>query len=186
MTRTSVLFDLADPQSTVVAEVLTNTTCKRILAVLAEHEMSVSELVEKMHLPVSTVDYTVKKLHRAGFIEQADFLWSVKGKKVPSYKVSDKRIIIAPRYLMKGLLPALLISGLGAVGVYQVTKPLPELVYPVSEAYSAGAMIASSTASKADVLVQPLQDTLSHSALWFLSGALLALLVLVCYNWRKL
>ena len=178
------MIDLADPRSAIIADVLANKTCKKMLVVLAEKPLSVSALSETLHIPLTTADYTVKKLISAGFIEQADFFWSAKGKKVPSYRVSDTHIVIAPRRIMKGVVPALLVSFVGAFSVYELTKPLV-IEYPEASA-SAGALLASQTVAKASDIVQPLVNLQSHAGLWFITGALLALLVVLLCNWRKI
>ena len=77
--------DLNDPRASAIAEVLSNKSCKAILALLAEQsEISEGEIAVKLGMPLNTVGYNMKKLVEAGFVEKSSgFFWSVKGKRVP-------------------------------------------------------------------------------------------------------
>jgi len=99
MSKKEINMDLDDPRAGKIAEVLGNKTCKKILGVLAEEkEMTESEIASELGVPLNTVGYNVKKLVSAGLIEKVGgFLWSVKGKRVHKYKVSNKKIVISPR-----------------------------------------------------------------------------------------
>ena len=47
-------------------------------------------------MPMNSVQYNISKLLEAGLIEEAKSWWSVKGKKMPTYKVANKLIVISP------------------------------------------------------------------------------------------
>lgn len=110
MAGRSVLIDLDDPRMGVLADVLANKSSKRILSLLAEAELSASEVALRLSMPLTTVDYNMKKLARAGLIEKTRSLLSSKGKLVPVYRVSEKRIVISPRRMLRGIVPAFLVS----------------------------------------------------------------------------
>ncbi|MBI2631720.1 beta-propeller domain-containing protein [Candidatus Pacearchaeota archaeon] len=108
--------DLNDPRSAAIAEVMTNKTCKKILDLIAEKEMSESDISSLLNIPLNTVGYNIKKLLDAGLIEKCkNFFWSVKGKKIPTYKLSNKKIIISPRRLVSAAPLALFVAVLGAI-----------------------------------------------------------------------
>lgn len=90
----SIYVSLDDLKIKEIAEVITNKTCIKILDYLADKEKTVSEISTELKLPINTVDYNIKKLVKSGFIEKKSFWWSTKGKKMPSYVVSNKQIII--------------------------------------------------------------------------------------------
>jgi len=48
-------------------------------------------------MPINSVQYNVEKLLESGIIESTNSFWSVKGKKMPSYKVANKLIVISPK-----------------------------------------------------------------------------------------
>jgi DNA-binding transcriptional ArsR family regulator len=111
-------IDLNDENAGKVAEVISNKTCKKILNLIAEKEMSESDISNELKLPLNTIDYNVKKLLSVGLIEKSkNFFWSVKGKKIETYKLANKKIIISTKSKFRGFLPAALICGVVAVGL---------------------------------------------------------------------
>ncbi len=104
-------IDLYDSRTEAIAEVMTNKTCKKILDMLAEGEMSESEIASAMNIPLNTVGYNIKKLLSAGLIEKTkDVFWSVKGKRIPRYKLANKKIIISPKRMVPAAIPAMVIG----------------------------------------------------------------------------
>lgn len=111
MTKSSIVIDLDDPRSDRIADAISNKTSKKILSVLAEKEMSGSEVASKLNLPINTVTYNLKNLVASGLIEKTNrIFWSAKGKKMEIYKISNKRIVISPKSMIKGIIPALIFS----------------------------------------------------------------------------
>src|SRR3989344_9293576 len=112
MANSSINIDLDDPRTGLVAEALANKTCVKILSLLAEHELREVDIAKKLELPINTVEYNLNKLINSGLIEKSKiFFWSVKGKKTPTYKVANRKIIISPKRIIKGVVPAVLVSG---------------------------------------------------------------------------
>lgn len=183
------MIDIDDPQAEKVAEVLSNKTCKKILAVLAENEMTEGEIAAKLELPLNTIGYNVDKLIDAGLIEaDKKFLWSVKGKRVYKYKVSNKRIIISPRIGIKGIVPALLVAALATVGI----KIWSDARFSSLQrgAGEVAQKAVTTTASKSAAQGGQLIDSGIYGALanapdiwaWYLLGALTALLIVILWN----
>jgi DNA-binding transcriptional ArsR family regulator len=184
MAEKSIMIDLDDPQASLVAEIIGNKTCKKILSLLADSELSESDIANKLNLPLNTVEYNIKKLEKAGLIEKSKkFFWSPKGKKILTYKVIDKRIVILPRKKLTGVLPAIIVSGIFAAGVWiyqnskqvaqQTFKSAPSLMADNSDAGIETATVAASSSA-----------TLSPVA-WFILGALLAIVTYVAWNKLK-
>jgi DNA-binding transcriptional ArsR family regulator len=94
---TSIMVNLGDEKAKQISEVIGSKSCQKILNLLADGDLTVSDISKKLKMPINTVDYNVKKLVKADLIEKAAHWWSVKGKKMPTYKVSNKKIIISPR-----------------------------------------------------------------------------------------
>ena len=116
--RKYLMFDLDDDKLSLLTDVLSNKTSKKILEYLADKEASEGEISQDLNLPANTVNYNIKNLVGAGLIEKSkDWFWSVKGKKIPYYKVANKKIIISPKSgsNTKTLLSALLATGIGAL-----------------------------------------------------------------------
>lgn len=92
-----LLIDLNDEKAEKLANVLGNKTSKKILNLLAEKELSESEIAKELNSPLNTVGYNIDNLIKAGLIEEKRHLFSVKGKRIPVYKVASKNIVISPR-----------------------------------------------------------------------------------------
>jgi len=97
MEEKQILVSLGDERVREIGEVIGNKSCSKILDFLAEEDGAVSDIAQKLKMPINTVDYNVKKLLRAGLIEKSSHWWSVKGKKMPIYKISNRKIVISPR-----------------------------------------------------------------------------------------
>ena len=115
-----------------VAEALKNKTCKKLLNYLAEiKEASEKDISDALKIPINTVEYNLKKLIKSGLVDKTkNFFWSVKGKKIPMYKLVRKHIIISPSKnpslsYIKSILPVVLISAILVVilsGIYLFPK----------------------------------------------------------------
>ena len=94
----SILVPLGDPRLKDISEAISNKSCNKILDFLASRKdgASVSDIAKELGMPINTADYNVKKLLKAGLIVREGHWWSVKGKKMPTYKVSNRKIVISP------------------------------------------------------------------------------------------
>ena len=98
--------DLDDPRTSNIGEVISNPSCKKILGLLAEKEMSESDIAQTLKIPLNTVGYNIKKLIDSGLIEKSkNYFWSVKGKRISTYRVSNKKIVISPKSGIRTPLP---------------------------------------------------------------------------------
>jgi len=200
------MIDLDDARSERIAEVLSNKTSKKVLQALAEGEKSASELAEQLKFPLNTVTYNLKKLVDAGLIERSKgFFWSRKGKKMELYKVVNKRIVIMPKQMVKGVLPAVIFAGLAAAGIKLWTSAKIQsndmfnavvgdggaLKATAEAAEANGAGVAAGTAATpmaatASTTTSSIVLSLAQNAwLWFLTGALFALLVYLIWNFAR-
>ncbi|MAG50073.1 hypothetical protein CL621_00335 [archaeon] len=118
-----VLVGLDDEKSKHIAEVLKNSTCKKILDFLADYgEASEQDISKNLEIPLNTAEYNLKKLIKAGLVEKAkNFFWSVKGKKIPTYKLAKKHIIISHKSskpslnVLRTLLPVLAVIAVAVI-----------------------------------------------------------------------
>jgi len=119
MDDTQILISLDDDKAKHLGDVISNKSCKKILNFLSQSEGTVTDISQKLNMRINTVDYNIKKLLRVDLIEKKSFWWSVKGKKMPVYRVSNKKIIISPKKLTKytKYFFALIASGLVALAI---------------------------------------------------------------------
>src|SRR4030042_1084632 len=112
-----ILMGLGDERAEHIAEVLKNKTCKKILDYLGDiKEASEKDISDSLKMPINTVEYNLNKLIKSGLVTKTkNFFWSVKGKKIPMYKLARKHIIISPNKspsmnYLKTILPVVLIA----------------------------------------------------------------------------
>ena len=198
MTEKQVVIDLNDPRSTKIAEALANPTAKKILNLLAESELSATDIANKLKIPLNTATYNLDNLTKSGLIEPTNkFLWSVKGKKINSYRLSNKKIVISPKsFSMKGIIPAILGTALVATLVKLFSSSISsiqssnDVINTLSSEVSprAADMAAAGTSELAKMIspdyYQPIVQACSSQPLWalFLLGGLCALLIVLIWN----
>ncbi len=206
MANSSIMIDLDDVRSERIAEVLSNKTSKKVLQALAEGEKSASDIATQLKIPLNTVTYNLKKLDEAGLIERAKgFFWSSKGKKMELYKVANKKIVIMPKQMVKGVLPVVVFAGLAAVGIKLWTSAKIQsgemvrsfardegVLSITQEAGDAAAGVAAPKAMAdasqgvAGLCSNEVVLSIAQSAwLWFLVGAFSALLVYLIWNFTR-
>lgn len=188
MTNHKLMLDLDDPRTAGIAEVLSNKTCKKILSILAEKEQSTNEIAGLLKLPLTTVDYNIQKLMKVELIEETSgVFWSVKGKKVKRYTVSDKTLIISPKSKFNGVLTALGLSGIIGIAIkyWQDSQiVVQETVQQV--AMKSAEMVYADSSIVSDGINGVNQTMQNNSAWWFILGSLVALMIVLVLNWRKI
>ena len=168
MAEKYIELNLNDERAGKVAEILSNNTAKKILGLLAEEELSQGDIAKKLGLAFNTVDYNIKKLLEAGLIEKSKtFFWSVKGKKIPTYKLANKKIIISTKNSFKSLLGSAFIGaillgvikfGINYLSQNQILSRSDDLAYEIapavmSKAGEQGANLVTSASIWNNVLI---------------------------------
>ncbi len=200
MAEKHILISLDDERAKAVSEVLGNKTCKKILDYLSENDSSESDISKELKMPLNTVGYNIKKLVSSGLIESSNHWWSVKGKKIPIYKASNKRIIISPLKLksekLKQFLAPVLLSGFGALilrGLVKSEQVITESIDAVS-----GKELIQKASQWPGAIDNP--DTFNYASdssglliyisglepwVWFLIGAWFGLLLFFLLNLKR-
>lgn len=197
MGKSSIMIDLEDPRTAKIAGVISNKTSKKILGLLAEDELSESEISKRLKMPLNTIGYNIKNLVEAELIEKGKSLWSVKGKRVHRYKLSDKRIVISPKNMIRGVIPAVLISGVIALGIKiffgtgkSVGNKMRDVVFAdkAAEVVSGGGIANGEEIAR--IVEPPVSEAVGNAGmvigsqvwLWFLIGALAGLFIFLTWN----
>jgi DNA-binding transcriptional ArsR family regulator len=194
MNKKYLLVSMNDERIKEIAEIFGNKTCKKILDYLSNNEQaSEKDLADALKVPINTVEYNLKKLLKTDLVEStSNFFWSKKGKKIVMYRLSNKSVIISPKNFkisskVKSILPVALISVALAI--------LVKTFYSVRDAMSESAPLLMNAGQGAmDVATVPERFAENSSFLfssspawvWFLGGALLAIVIFAVLNWRKL
>jgi len=195
MEKKFLLISMDDEKSKHLADVLGNKTCKKIIDLLAENkELSEQDIAKQLGMPLNTVEYNLNKLMKSELIHKSkNFFWSSRGKKIPTYTLSNKSIIISPKSSrvsskIKSILPVAIISGIVAVLIktflitnQTLTSGSPDMLKTASiESANIPAQASSG------FLNNPLVIQSSPLWIWFLAGALFALVIFSILNWRKI
>lgn len=197
-----ILVSIHDEGSKKIAEAIGNKTCKRIIDFLSETKnSSEKDIADALEMPINTIEYNLKKLIESGLVKKAkSYFWSSKGKRIPTYEVSNKMIVISPKRSkpvaskLKSLIPVVLIVGLLALVISSYSNS-PGVEFKgarVGEDYAsvtvAGGQLEVAGSFDSDETYG--NDFISMSfdepEMWFLSGAVIALLIFTIFNWRKL
>src|SRR3989338_6171049 len=115
-----LLVSLQDQKAAELAQVISNSTCRRILDYLSEHDsITESQVSQDLAVPLPTVHYNLQLLVKGGLVKIEEFHYSVKGKEVNHYSLANQYIIIAPKGVhgFKEKLRSILPVVLAAVGV---------------------------------------------------------------------
>ena len=97
MAKNFLLVSLEEKKAKKIAEVLNNSTSRKIIDHLAKKDSTESEISKDMDIPISTVHYNLKLLQEAGLVTVEEFHYSQRGKEVNHYSLANKYIIIAPK-----------------------------------------------------------------------------------------
>jgi len=197
-------INLNDANSGVIAEILGNKTCKKILSLIAEQEgkegLSETAIARTLGLAANTVNYNIKKLISAGLIEPTkSFFWSVKGKKIKTYKLANKKIIISTKSSFRGIISSVFLTGIMGVVIKmiynsgsvfnsnQIAQKSLDLVYSAPEALETGIATGAGaeTLQIANNVVSWHSILLNDIFLWFLGGCLIGLLFYLSYKYLK-
>jgi len=198
MTEKYLMIDIDDARADLISEILGNKTCKRILEALAEKEMSESDISREMKIPGNTVNYNVKKLVSAGLIEKKDFFWSVKGKKINVYRVSNRKIVISPKRRITGLIAGVIIAGLLALGIkiysdnkYSNILDAREKLMAAGSSPEAASYSYDASSAAAQESIRIGSETvkigmqMGEPWMWFIGGAIAVFIIVLAFNWRK-
>ena len=174
-----ILVNLEDEKSKKIAESISNKTARKILDYLSnKEEAGTEEISKELKLPISTIDYNLKNLKKAGLIETKHFEWSQRGKRIILYSLARKFIVIAPKFSnikkeLKNILPLVGITGIISIIIQYLTKPRPILQAAKSMQDSVLAEQSMAfDASQTDLIVQ------NHNyGLWFFFGALFIIVI---------
>jgi DNA-binding transcriptional ArsR family regulator len=193
-----ILLSLDDPKSKNLSDILGNKTCKKIIDLLAEtNELSEKDISDRIKAPLNTVEYNLKKLIDLEIVEKTkNFFWSVKGKKIPMYRLSNKSIVISPKSSvkskLKSILPVALIGGAVTFLIGLIKNNLSgeklEVVQDEAMLFAAkssnfdSASLVSETATTANFFF----TTPADGWFWFFGGVVFTLVLFTILNWRKL
>jgi DNA-binding transcriptional ArsR family regulator len=93
-----VLLEPGDERAQKIAKAMGSQTASDILQLLSEGQKSLTDITERLAIPMTTAKYHVENLLDAGLISVAETKYSVKGREVKLYSLTNQLLIVAPRH----------------------------------------------------------------------------------------
>ncbi len=178
MEEKHIMFSINDDRIKELSEALSNPSCKKIINILSEKELTETDIARELKIPLNTVDYNIKKLIATGLIEKTSHFWSIRGKKMPVYRVSNKQIIISPKKSVS--LNALFLSLFG-MGI--ISFGIKKFFQPVIREENFSLMAADSFMASPVVAEKGIELTTGLAQWqWFLIGAWLGILIFFTFS----
>jgi predicted transcriptional regulator len=195
MTGTVIVLEPGDERAQKIAKAMASQTANDILTLLATGTKSLTDITEQLKIPLTTAQYHTENLLDAGLIIVSETRYSIKGREVKMYSLTDQLLIVAPKQtnvrallLKYSSLFGIVIAG--TVAIFALTPLLSSQaaigaapMMATREAPGAGQFMAKAMTD--NVMVQELP---SDPALAFFLGGVFVIVVLLCYEaylWRK-
>ena len=93
-----VLLEPGDERAQKIAKAMGSKTASDILRFLSEGQKSLTDITERLAIPMTTAKYHVENLSDAGLIMVEETKYSVKGREVKLYSLTNQLLIVAPRH----------------------------------------------------------------------------------------
>jgi DNA-binding transcriptional ArsR family regulator len=193
MSENVIVLEPGDERATKVAKAIGSPIAGDILRFLGEGETSVSDITERLSIPFNTAKYHIDNLVDAGLISVVDTKYSVKGREVKIYSLTNQVLIVAPpksnvRDLILKYASLFVIVIVGALGITLVSPLLlstgawntgaVQAPVPAVDREMVGVMAAKSAYGS-----EPIGGPLfPEPALAFFLGGVLVIIVLVLYE----
>jgi DNA-binding transcriptional ArsR family regulator len=98
MAENVVVLEPGDERAQKIAKAMGSQTASDILQLLSEGQKSLTDITERLAIPMTTVKYHVENLLDAGLLSVAETKYSVKGREVKLYSLTNQLLIVAPRH----------------------------------------------------------------------------------------
>jgi len=92
-----VILEPGDERAQKISKAMASQTASDILQLLAENKKSLTEITDRLDIPLTTAKYHIENLLEAGLITIADTKYSVKGREIKIYAITNQLLIVAPR-----------------------------------------------------------------------------------------
>ena len=93
-----VLLEPGDERAQKIAKAMGSQTASDILQFLSDGQKSLTDITERLAIPMTTAKYHVENLLDAGLLSVSETKYSVKGREVKLYSLTNQLLIVAPRH----------------------------------------------------------------------------------------
>jgi DNA-binding transcriptional ArsR family regulator len=197
MTGNVVVLEPGDERAQKIAKAMASQTANDILTLLATGTKSLTDITEQLNIPITTVKYHAENLLDAGLITISQTKYSVKGREVKIYALTDQLLIVAPKQtnIRSLLLKYTSLFGIVVAGTLAIIGLAPLLAGQTLTSNAAPLMMSRQTsggnevfAAKAVADTNLVQEVSPDLALAFFCGGAFVIFVLLCYEaylWKK-
>ena len=92
-----ILLEPGDERAQKIAKAMSSQMASDILQLLAESPQSLTGITERLAIPLTTAKYHTENLLDAGLIQVSETKYSVKGREIKIYSLTNQLLIVAPR-----------------------------------------------------------------------------------------
>ena len=197
-----LVLEPGDERAQKITKAMGSPTAGDILRMMADGPKSLTEITETLSVPMNTAKYHVENLLDAGIIAVENTKYSVKGREVKLYSLTNQLLIVAPRRsdIRSLLLKYASLFGIVAVSSLAISSILPLIntgtinagmmtrqAPAVDNAAGAGREVGT-LAMKASYDTMAIPSAAPDPAMTFFLGGMLVIVVLLCYEawlWKK-
>ena len=133
-----VFLEPGDERAQKIAKAMGSQTASDILQILGEGPRSLTDITERLNIPMNTAKYHIENLLDAGLIAVEQTKYSIKGREVKIYMLTNQLLVVAPR---QSNVRSLLLKYASLFGIVAVCSVLISVLSPV---FGPGSMIRGS------------------------------------------
>jgi DNA-binding transcriptional ArsR family regulator len=136
-----VFLEPGDVRAQKIAKAMGSQTANDILQILGEGPRSLTDITERLDIPMNTAKYHIENLLDAGLIAVEQTKYSIKGREVKIYMLTNQLLIVAPR---QSNVRSLLLKYASLFGIVAVCSAMISVLSPI---FGPGSMIRGSVNS---------------------------------------
>lgn len=91
-----LILHLNDENAKKISQIISNDTARHILEAVTSKPLSASQIAEKLAIPLTTVQYNLKRLSDVGLVKVERIKYSEKMKEMKMYAPQRKFVVIVP------------------------------------------------------------------------------------------
>jgi DNA-binding transcriptional ArsR family regulator len=123
-----VFLEPGDERAQKIAKAMGSQTASDILQILGEGPRSLTDITERLNIPMNTAKYHIENLLDAGLIAVEKTKYSIKGREVKIYMLTNQLLVVAPR---QSNVRSLLLKYASLFGIVAVCSVMISALSPV-------------------------------------------------------
>lgn len=123
-----VFLEPGDERAQKIAKAMGSQTASDILQILGEGPRSLTDITERLNIPMNTAKYHIENLLDAGLIAVEKTKYSIKGREVKIYTLTNQLLVVAPR---QSNVRSLLLKYASLFGIVAVSSVMISVLSPL-------------------------------------------------------